>query len=537
MAFSVNIDINKKEKEKDMSTLEQMMQNLPLSTDIATQEELNNGITNISSSLIGTIEDLSSADTINGSKKYAKEYTNGAINTVISGAPHTFDTLKEIADWISSDQTSSAKLISDIIDLQRDVAAVSNDLSIDISRVTVTEDDGFQKGNSLGFVGNSNLTNPYYVTNGSDSYAFPISVLTGECDFTNEELSNDIYNYDSSFANTIYGYKDDNGSYPKLLTSLYGFFNGTQVSAHYGSPQYGADMIEWQDSNGTTYDGTSVNILPAKVITLSNGTKIFREPRVYYYCPIGGLEIYASFTLFVDYEAILKKKVQTYDSIVSATYATKNEVADSLTGCVDLVSNQTVRGKKNFINDCTFGNLEASYLSSWNRIVSSTRIDRYALMDGEYSGFITRCELNGLGLYCSPSERGINVGKFYSGDDPSRFDEVSTDIWIFPEHKYDDSVYTFASENFVLSVLSSNDSSLSDIYVLSSEVVEGLSNAVVPKLSTIADLVSAEVEKVDDISANYVPLTAFQALEARVSALESRLSDYETIIDQINGTN
>ena len=36
---------------------------------------------------------------------------------------------------------------------------------------------------------------------------------------------------------------------------------------------------------------------------------------------------------------------------------------------------------------------------------------------------------------------------------------------------------------------------------------------------------------------DYVPLTAYQALENRLSSLESRLSGYEAIVDAINGTN
>ena len=516
-----------------MSTIEQM-QNLPLSTDIATQEELNDGITSISSVLIGTIEDLSSADTINGSKKYAKEYANSAINTIISGAPQAFDTLKEIADWISSDQTSSTKLISDVAKLQTDMAAVSNDLSIDISRVTVTEDNGFQKGNSLGFVGDSALTDPYHVADGSDSYAFPINVLTSTYGFTNEELSDAIYNYDSSFTNTIYGYMYDNGFIPSILTSLYGFHDGTQVFAHYGS-QYGADMIEWQDSNGTDYDGTSITILPAKVITLERGTKIFREPRVYYYHGGYGDQngIYTSFTLFVDYEAIPKKKVQKYDSIVSATYATKNEVANSLTEYVDLTSNQTINGNKIFTNTIEAGLFKGDLSCGNGVLVGAEELDSY----GSHSkitiyGFENVNESTRTVFTDNIKDVYTPVRYFYFEDLSTNHVQQRSCTWEFPE-VINGKTFVFADREYVLSALSSNDSSssLSDVYVLSGEVVEGLSNTVVPKLSTIADLVLAEVEKVDSISsamnAQFVPLSDYQTLVSKVTELEARVAALE----------
>ena len=78
------------------------------------------------------------------------------------------------------------------------------------------------------------------------------------------------------------------------------------------------------------------------------------------------------------------------------------------------------------------------------------------------------------------------------------------------------------------------------VYGLSNEVVDGLSNVVNPKLSTIADLISAEVEKINELSgkiSEFVPLSDYQILSEKVTTIESRLSDIEEIIDTINGTN
>ena len=117
-----------------MPTTIEQMQNLPLSTDVATQEEFNTGINSLSTTLIGTEEDASSADTINGSKKYAKEYANSAINTIISGAPQAFDTLKEIADWIGNDQSGASAVIAQI-------GGIKEDLSNKVSAITINGED------------------------------------------------------------------------------------------------------------------------------------------------------------------------------------------------------------------------------------------------------------------------------------------------------------------------------------------------------------------------------------------------------------
>ena len=227
----------------------EQMQNLPLSTDIATQEEFNIGISNLSITLIGTSEDTASADTINGSKKYAKEYANSVIDTIISGAPQAFDTLKEIADWISSDETSSAKLISDIIDLQKDIAAISNDLSIDISRVTVTEDDGYQQGESMGILGEFNFTNFFGTRvqpgneNAAASFALSSTIAMGWTLAEIEAALSNTYYSESDILevlNAVYAPdKISNGPH-SILSSIEGYYEG-----------YGDIYCSWIAENNT----------------------------------------------------------------------------------------------------------------------------------------------------------------------------------------------------------------------------------------------------------------------------------------------
>ena len=47
-------------------------------------------------------------------EEQARQIINEAIATLVDGAPETFDTLKEISDWISNDENNTAKLVADV---------------------------------------------------------------------------------------------------------------------------------------------------------------------------------------------------------------------------------------------------------------------------------------------------------------------------------------------------------------------------------------------------------------------------------------
>ena len=61
--------------------------------------------------LADAIAKLNGDDNVDGS---VKKQVKDAINAVVDGAPETFDTLKEIADWIGSDESGTAELISEV---------------------------------------------------------------------------------------------------------------------------------------------------------------------------------------------------------------------------------------------------------------------------------------------------------------------------------------------------------------------------------------------------------------------------------------
>ncbi len=49
---------------------------------------------------------------------------NTAIAALVNGAPDTFDTLKEISDWISKDEEGTAQLVSDVAQNKTDIAGL-----------------------------------------------------------------------------------------------------------------------------------------------------------------------------------------------------------------------------------------------------------------------------------------------------------------------------------------------------------------------------------------------------------------------------
>ena len=61
--------------------------------------------------LADAIAKLNGDDNVDGS---VKKQVKDAINAVVDGAPEALDTLKEIADWIGSDESGTAELISTV---------------------------------------------------------------------------------------------------------------------------------------------------------------------------------------------------------------------------------------------------------------------------------------------------------------------------------------------------------------------------------------------------------------------------------------
>ena len=70
--------------------------------------------------LADAIAKLNGDDNVDGS---VKKQVKDAINAVVDGAPETFDTLKEIADWIGSDESGTAELISEVTANTKAIAA------------------------------------------------------------------------------------------------------------------------------------------------------------------------------------------------------------------------------------------------------------------------------------------------------------------------------------------------------------------------------------------------------------------------------
>lgn len=76
-------------------------------TGLATSDDLSALQTKVNT-LVGDDADMS-----------ARAIAAAEVAKVVAGAPESFDTLKEIAAWISSDETSSAQMVSDIDNLKK----------------------------------------------------------------------------------------------------------------------------------------------------------------------------------------------------------------------------------------------------------------------------------------------------------------------------------------------------------------------------------------------------------------------------------
>jgi len=75
--------------------------------------------------------------------KSARDIATEEVAAVVAEAPESFDTLKEIADWIQSHPSDASDLNSRVADLEEDLVAVNGDITSLNSRVTALENSSF----------------------------------------------------------------------------------------------------------------------------------------------------------------------------------------------------------------------------------------------------------------------------------------------------------------------------------------------------------------------------------------------------------
>lgn len=93
--------------------------------DIATEKELNDAITDLKTLIDGkaaqaTVDTLVGEDT----GKSVRTISSEEVAKIVAGADKSYDTLKEIADWILSDTTGAAKMANDITRLDGILAGI-----------------------------------------------------------------------------------------------------------------------------------------------------------------------------------------------------------------------------------------------------------------------------------------------------------------------------------------------------------------------------------------------------------------------------
>ena len=129
-------------------------------TDVASAKGLSDLSTKVGTNEtdITALKALHANKTDKSGKMSVKEEVAAGIAEVVAGAPADFDTLKEIADWIANDKTSSAQMVNDIAGLKAALNGYTSNDAVQNAFTTVNNNinaindkigDGFDSANTV----------------------------------------------------------------------------------------------------------------------------------------------------------------------------------------------------------------------------------------------------------------------------------------------------------------------------------------------------------------------------------------------------